>query len=79
MTLGRARKWRFRRRAVSANATLVPVFGTGGHAHVPLFWFLVPGEHPNVPHSGFWYRGNILVFGTGGTSAKTTILETILL
>ena len=37
--------------------TLVPVFGTREHPHVPSFRFLVPGNIRMYPHSGFWYWG----------------------
>ena len=50
-------------------STLIPVFGTGEHPHVPSFRLWVPGSIPMYPCSGYWYRG---------TSAKATLLETTL-
>ena len=55
--------------------------GFGKCALVPVF---VPGEHANVPSFRFSFWGNIRMyprsgFRSGGTSAKTTLLETTLL
>ena len=63
------RKGRFRKRVVLAN---VPSFGfrSGEHANVPLFRFSFRGNIRMYPRSGF---------RSGGTSAKTTLLETTLL
>ena len=65
------RKGRFRKR----------VGGFGERALVPIF---VPGEHANVSSSRFSFRGNMRMyprsgFRSGGTPAKTTLLETTLL
>ena len=61
-------KGRFRKRVVLAN---VPLFrfsfgGGGGHANVPSFRFSFRGNIRMYPRSGFH---------SGGTSAKTTLLE----
>ena len=59
-------KGQFRKRVVLAN--------------VPSFRFFVPREHANVPSFRFSFRGNIRMyprsgFRSGGTSAKTALLE----
>ena len=59
----------------------VPGEGTCEHTLVPVF---VPGEHANVPSFRFSFRGNIRMyphsgFRSGGTFAKTTLLETTFL
>ena len=51
--------------------------GSGERTLVPVF---VPGEHSNGPSFRFSFRGNIRMyprsgFRSGGTSAKTTLLE----
>ena len=51
-------------------STLVPVFVPGEHANIPSFRFSVRGNMRTYPRSGF---------RSGGTSAKTTLLETTLL
>ena len=71
-------KGRFRKRGGFGERTLVPVFVPG------LFRFSVPGEHANVPSFWFSFWGKIRTyprsgFRSGGTSAKTTLLETTLL
>ena len=63
-------KGRFRKRVVLAN--------------VPSFRFSFRGNMRTYPRSGFSFRGNIRTyprsgFRSGGTSAKTTFLETTLL
>ena len=55
--------------------------GTSERALVPVFRC---GEHPNVPSFRIFVAGNIRMyprsgFRSGGTSAKTTLLETTLL
>ena len=53
-------------------------------ANVPSFRFSFRGNMRTYPRSGFSFRGNIRTypgsgFRSGGTSAKTTLLETTLL
>ena len=62
----RETKGRFRKRVVLAN--------------VPSLRFFVPGEHANLPSFPVFVRGNMRTyprsgFRSGGTSAKTTLLE----
>ena len=59
------------------NWTLLKKGGFGECALVPVF---APREHANVPSFRFSFRGNIRMyprsgFRSGGTSAKTTLLE----
>ena len=66
----RGTKGRFRKRVVVANVPLVPVFFLGGHANVPSFRLSFQWNIRMYPRSGF---------RSGGTSPKTTLLETTLL
>ena len=56
----------------------------GGFGECALVTVFVLGQHANVPSFRFSFRGNIRMyprsgFRSGGTSAKTTLLETNLL